>query len=212
MEKTCKNLAASIGEKLGYDQEKQAVIAYGLTAILQMLTILFFLTVLGLLLGCWYECLVIVFSAGFLKRYTGGNHLSTLLGCIIFSVTVVSLLSLFIKYILLNLFLTWEQVSLAALLVAMYAIVFMVIYKLAPAAAKNRPITKESKRLRLRRGSFIVAAVFFAISVGLLFLDQSLLSISFSFAFAALWQVFTMTFAAGRLLELLEAKQSDKVS
>ncbi|HAZ20297.1 MAG TPA: accessory regulator AgrB, partial [Clostridiales bacterium] len=39
MEKLAHNLSEKIAEKLGYDQDKKEVIAYGLTAIFQMVGI-----------------------------------------------------------------------------------------------------------------------------------------------------------------------------
>ncbi len=47
-------LAARIAATLGYDEEKQAVIAYGLCAILQMAELL----VIALIFGLVFECLV----------------------------------------------------------------------------------------------------------------------------------------------------------
>jgi len=43
------NLAGKIAEQMNFDKDKKAVIAYGLTAIIQMITIFFIISVIGLL-------------------------------------------------------------------------------------------------------------------------------------------------------------------
>ena len=93
-------LAEILAAKLGYTDEQRKVIAYGLGAILQMLTLLIIATIFGLAFECFYECMIVFFGVGLMRRTTGGTHCSTYMACILTSSLSICLIALLYWYLL----------------------------------------------------------------------------------------------------------------
>ncbi len=68
MEKLARKLANNIALSLGYDDEKEAVVAYGLIAIIQVSIIILLVLLLGLLAGAPIEAMIICLSASILRK------------------------------------------------------------------------------------------------------------------------------------------------
>jgi accessory gene regulator B len=187
------NLAEKIAIHMNFDKDKKAVIAYGLTAILQMMTIFTIITVIGLLFDFWYESLIIFFGVGIIRKSTGGAHSKSMSGCIIISIVSVTLLSILSKslcYYPLNKYLN------LIISLCVYFVCFLVFYLRVPVDNPNKPLVKPEKIKRLRRQSFIVLAVFFMLSVAAIPLtawNGRFLSIGASLNLTMLWQMFTLT-------------------
>ena len=100
MEKLAKQLANNIASSLNYDKEKEAVIAYGLIAIIQVAITVLLILLFGIQIGAPIEALVICFSASILRKYSGGAHADTPELCTAISVIYCILMALLTKHLL----------------------------------------------------------------------------------------------------------------
>ena len=126
MEKLAKKLANNISVSLGYDDEKEKVIAYGLTGIIQIIVTVLLVFVIGIIVGTPMEALIICFSISILRKYSGGAHVSTIGLCTTLGVTYCVAFSLISKYLLLPVLNTYFMIALIAVV---YALSFFTIYK-----------------------------------------------------------------------------------
>lgn len=193
METFASNIAEKIALQMDYDEDKKAVIAYGLTAIFQMTTILIIISIIGLLFNFWYESILIFFGVGIIRKSTGGAHSHTMNGCIIISVLSITLLSTMSRYIL-NIPFSNRINYILSILV--YILCFIIFYIRVPVDSPNKPIVKAEKISRLRKQSFLILTLFFIISIILISIvsfNSRLYSIAVSIRLTMLWQVFTLT-------------------
>lgn len=193
MEKMAHDLSGKIANYLHYDDEKTAVIAYGLTALFQIFFIAILASIIGILGHFWYESIILFFVVGILKKSTGGAHSDTMFGCIVISIFSISFLAFVSRYVLsfpINLYIN------IGISVAIYFLAFIVFYIRVPVDSPNKPIVKPEKIKRLRRQSFFLLTCFTLLSIILLFYTpphNRLYSIVFSLRFAIVWQIFTLT-------------------
>ncbi len=199
-------MAEKIAFQLNYDEDKRAVIAYGLTAMIQMITIFTVISAIGFLLHIWYECLVIYLSVGIIRKSTGGAHSKSMLGCIIVSVLSITGLSVISRYALGFTFPVYFNL---AVLLLVFAIGLIVFYLRVPVDSPNKPIVRPEKIKRLRKQSFILLTVLFAMSFILIILADKITrfySIAFSIRLAMLWQVLTLTKTGIKLLGMVDVR------
>lgn len=202
-------MAEKIAEQLDYDEERRDVVAYGLTAILQMLTIFILISVIGLLLHIWYESICIYLSVGMIRKSTGGAHSKSMGGCILISVLSISCLAIISRYILG--FDVSIRLNVAALCVV-FTIAFLVFYLRVPVDNPNKPIVRAEKVKRLRKQSFILLAVFFCLDFVLILFADSITrcySIAASLRMAMLWQVLTLTKTGIKWLDRLDRRMNE---
>lgn len=205
MEKLARKLANSISVSLGYDHEKEAVIAYGLTAIIQIFITTLLILMAGILIGAPVEALIIGFSVSILRKYSGGAHAGTAELCTSFSVFYCTLTAFLSKRLLAELY---HPVLMGIACVVIFVLSFFVIYKFAPVDSPNKPIRTEQKIKRMRKGSFFILSVYFVISVifyMLSFEHESFNSYGISMLFGVSWQTFTLTHPGSRFIGKLNA-------
>jgi accessory gene regulator B len=209
VEKLAHNLSEKIAEKLGYDQDKKEVIAYGLTAIFQMVGIFSIASFIGIVGGFWYESMVLFLAVGLFRKSTGGAHSSTFQGCIIisiFSISFFAFLSRYLFYVNVP-----PHVFFISVLSVIYIFSFLVVYKLAPVASPNKPIVRKEKIKKLKIKSLATVVFYYLISMIFIFCSQDnshirLIHISLSLACATLWQVFTLTKTGHKLIHIMDSK------
>jgi len=207
MEKLAVSISKFIAAKLNYEKDKQEVIAYGLTAIFQMVSIFVIASVIGLIGNFWAESTIIFLAVGILRKSTGGAHSQTMKGCLIISIFSISFLGFLAKY-LFDIHLINHLYFLIPLSI-IYLFSFFFIHKLAPVASPKKPITREEKRKMLRKKSFITWFVYYAISVGLVFFSNyniNYITLSISLSFATLWQAFTLTKFGHKTIDIIDFK------
>ncbi|MHB1153149.1 MAG: accessory gene regulator ArgB-like protein [Eubacteriales bacterium] len=193
MEKLAHDLAEKIALHMQFDEDKKAVLAYGLTAIFQMVTLFTIVTFIGMVFHFWYESVIIFIGVGVIRKSTGGAHSNTMYGCILISALSITILSSLSRYILsfpVNVF-----INLGAS-VLVYILCLIVFYIRVPVDSPNKPIKKPEKIKRLRKQSFIIITLFFLISVAFVFLSvryDRFYSITVSIRLTMLWQLFTLT-------------------
>lgn len=214
MERLIKRIADITAEKLGYDDEKADVIAYGLLALTQMLTLFILSSLIGIIFGCFIECFILFLFAGILRKFTGGVHSKTLFGCMIIAIFIIGVLGAFSKYAFLSIFDTLLiNTNLYYLVYIAAAIIFipciLLVYKVAPVDSPNKPIRKPEKRKRLKRQSVITIFVYFAFVILLLALALSQRNAAYFTAALALgvstiWQCFTLTRLGNRFISTID--------
>jgi accessory gene regulator B len=206
MEELAHNLAEKMALHMQFDDDKKAVIAYGLTAIFQIITLFTIISVIGLIFGFWYESIILFIVVGIIRKSTGGAHSRTMYGCILISVLSVTILSSLSKHILsfsVDIFVN------LGISVFIYALCFIVFYMRVPVDSPNKPIVKPEKIKRLRRQSFVILTVFFLISVAFILMtawNDRFYSIAVSIRLAMLWQTFTLTKPGARFIDKIDIK------
>ncbi len=193
MEKWAHDLAEKIALHMQFDADKKAVIAYGLTAIFQMVTLFTIVTFIGLVFHFWYESILIFVGVGIIRKSTGGAHSNSMYGCILISSLSITVLSSLSRYILSFPVNIYINLGVSVLVYILCLIVFNIR---VPVDSPNKPIKKPEKIKRLRKQSFIVITLFFLISITFVFLSlryDRFYSIAVSIRLTMLWQLFTLT-------------------
>jgi accessory gene regulator B len=206
METLARNIAEKITLELNYDENKKAVIAYGLTAIFQMITIFALISIIGVTFDFWYESIIIFLGVGIIRKSTGGAHSLTMYGCIVISILSITVLSALSRYLLGFPVNTAVNFSISFLV---YIVCFHVFYHRVPVDSPNKPIAKGEKIKRLRRQSFLILTIFFFLSIATIILSTQhnrFYSIAVSIRLTMLWQLFTLTEIGGRFFNKVDSR------
>jgi Membrane protein putatively involved in post-translational modification of the autoinducing quorum-sensing peptide len=204
MEWLAKKLANNIAVSLNYDAEKESVVAYGLIAMIQTFCTVLLVLIFGLIIGAPIEALIVCFSVSILRKYSGGAHVGTIEECtaiaVIYSVGCAAV-SKFLLASHMNLYIN------IALILVVFLISYITIHILAPVDSPRKPIKTETKRKRMKKGSYIVITVYLVIETALVilqyrytFVNSFILSLMFGLA----WQIFTLTRVAAHFLQLID--------
>ncbi|HBL85075.1 MAG: hypothetical protein A2Y17_02535 [Clostridiales bacterium GWF2_38_85] len=211
MENVFYRIAYVIGSKNGFDDERIKVIAYGLMALSQTIGIFILSSVLGIIFGCLYESLAIFFIVGFIRKYTGGAHATTLISCMIISVTVILSMSAVARYTFSFVFKQLSVIDIRIIIiivyVLIYSLIFITVFKLAPVDSPNKPIKKPEKIKRLKNGSRIIIISLFLSSIVLVWFSKynyRFFTVANSALFATLWQTLTLTKTGHKLINVLD--------
>jgi len=201
MERLSNNIATKVASELGLNDDNRRVIEYGTFALMQMILSIILTILFGLLFHVVYEALIISFTGSVLRKYSGGVHASTPGICnfvgIIVCVGQAVLISFFLSPVI--------NLQLIIILgIIIFAWSYYIIYKLAPVDSASKPIVKQEKRERMKKGSIIILSVYLSITVFLIIYyinsgEIKLLLYNICLYSGILWQVFTIT-AAGHLL------------
>ncbi|MDD3214743.1 MAG: accessory gene regulator B family protein [Eubacteriales bacterium] len=202
MEKLVRRLASKIAKSQGYDAEKEAVVAYGLLAIVQVGTIVVLALIFGFLVGAPVEAMIVCFSVSILRKYSGGAHAYDADFCTIMSVIYCALAALASRL------LAPAYNSLVVLLIAVlgYGLTFWIAYRYVPVDSPNKPIKSEAKIKRMRKGSMITITVYAALQLFLFLLTgrfPAFRSYGISLLMGTGWQALTLTPLGSILLDKL---------
>lgn len=201
MEKLSNNIANKIASELSLDDDNKEVIAYGTFALMQMIFSIIFVFLVGLLFHVAFEALIISFTAAILRKYSGGVHASSPVIC-----NFIGIITCVGQAVLISL--SISSVTNLELIIILGVVIFMwsyyIIYKLAPIDSASKPIVKEEKRNRMKKGSIIVLSVYLIITVFFILLyissgEKKLLFYALCLYSGILWQAFTLT-TSGHLL------------
>jgi len=196
-------LAHSVSSSLGFDDEKEAVIAYGLIAVFQTFLTLCLVFIFGLLIGVPVEALIVCFTGSFLRKYSGGAHAKTAELCTAFSVLYCAGMAAVSRYLLTPLY---HPVLMAAAAGVVFILAFIAVHKFAPVDSPNKPIRTEAKKRRMRKGSFTVLVFYFVVLVFLLILafsHKAAGTYMISMLFGLGWQVFTLTHPGAQFIGVI---------
>lgn len=206
-------LAEILAAKLGCTDEQRKVIAYGLGAALQMFELLAISLIFGLAFDCLYECLLVFFGVGLLRRTTGGTHCASYMACILTSSLSICLISLFCRYCIPGNMAKWFYVLTGIL--PGFGCAFAFAYKRVPVAAPNKPIQNPAKIKRLRRQCFATLLVYLLAAVILLLFDwgNGRNISSFCAVICVLyWQCFTLTAWSRRMAQAMDRLFSNETN
>lgn len=193
MEKITARLASSIARSLGYDREKEAVIAYGLFAITQTVLTVFVTLLAGLAVGAPLESMIVCFSVSLYRKYSGGAHANTALACAAVTVTYCTAAALVAKWLAPLVNPPW--LALPAILL-IYLVAYWITYRYAPVDSPNKPIKTEKKIQRMRKGSFTILTMYLAFQLFFYVYGirhPAFFSAGLSLLLGTGWQAFTLT-------------------
>ena len=210
MVKTLETLAYNLAEKIAlemdFDEDKKAVIAYGLTAIFQMATIFSVISIIGILSGFWYESIIIFLGVGIIRKSTGGAHSQTMEGCLVISVLSITILSTLARYFFCFPLSKFFNFSIS---IFVFLLCFIVFYIRVPVDSPNKPIIKPEKIRKLRRQSFLILTIYFLLSIFFIILTtwyNQFYSIAISIRLSMLWQLFTLTKIGAQFVGKVDSK------
>lgn len=203
------SLIEKLSNKIGYqivtvlklDKNSEEIIAYGAFNLLQILCSILSIMIFATIFNVLIEAFIIFFTIYVLRKYSGGVHASSPGRCIIIGTTVFIGFALIIHklYWMLNIYITFFFVALS-LIVSYY-----IIYKLAPVDSPAKPIFRVETKKRLKKKSIVALRIFFIIMIIILsfyvnFHNRFLLNIIICICVGILWQSFTLTNKAHKVL------------
>lgn len=205
MEQLAHRWAQKIGTTLGTDEERIAVMAYGLTALLQLVLIFLAAALLGWALGFFGESMIVFFSVGFLRRLIGGAHAGSFNGCLVVSIFCIGFFSALAHYVL-PLCPFWV---LCGASLAIYLTAVVLIARLAPVDSPNKPVRSLEKRRRLRRSAFGVMVVFALLTAAALLWQirgGNCARYIWALNLSVLWQTTMLTGCGSRLIRIVDLR------
>lgn len=204
MEKLANRLADSAAKSAGLGEEQKKVVAYGLGALIQALSLMAGSVLFGLLFHCLVESVTVFLAVGIFKSAAGGAHARTSASCAVISLASIFLMSLIARYAVPVVPALWP--AYLAFAAAAFAVAATAAYRLAPVASPGKPIVRKEKIRRLRRRCFLTLGAFFALSAGLVLFGgcPRCINAAVSLCMAVLWQSFMLTRAADRFLSFLD--------
>lgn len=194
IQEICEGITNKIALELELTDEKKAVINYGLFAIIQTGIAIGLSVVFGIIFQVLIPTLIISFSVVFLRKYSGGAHSNTPIGCAVIGAVISVGAAIVVSNI------TYNIMNIVILGAIIYAVAICIVYRLAPVDSKAKPIKSLEKQKMLKRKSILVIIVYLVLSLieFLLYLysynENWLMYITCLYA-GIVWQVFTLTSA-----------------
>lgn len=206
METAASRLTEKIALHLHVDEDRKAVIEYGLIACFSLIIIGIVISVIGILFRFWYESVVLFLGVGLLKKSTGGAHSDTMFGCSVISVLSISIFAFLSRYVLSVPINPYINVGIS---LGIFLISLVVFNKLVPVDSPNKPIVKPEKIRKLRKQSFMLLCFFTLLTIVLIFVSHDNVrfnSIIFSIRFVLIWQTFMLTKYGVGFVKILDLK------
>lgn len=204
LELICKNISVNLKNQLNLDEDKASIIEYGLFAFFHMSVSILVVAVIGLIFNVMIEALIISFIVAILRKFSGGAHASTALNCAIVGV----LISVIPAYITKNLNININYIIFIG--IPLYIISLIIVYKLAPVDSPNKPIKKQEKIKKLKKGSVILLSIYMiivAFNVIIYYISKNYIFLVYSACIyiGMLWQVFTLTKYGHILVNIIDS-------
>lgn len=180
--------AAYLARELEIDHSQELRIAFGLELFLGEIVELFCLLILAYIMGIFSEVIVITAAASLLRLASGGEHCSEFYRCLIGGTLCFLLLGWAVH--ILNPLVTRQ----AAILIASVCCLAVetIFWRFAPGDTENKPITDEADKLRYKKWSLILGALYLVIMLSFSGFD-SLRGLVLPMAAGMMEQSFTVT-------------------
>lgn len=199
-------LAQKISSELNYDEEKSAVLSYGIFAFLHIIASLALTVFFGILLGVVLQALVVTFAASILRQYSGGVHATRPSICLIIgtlATIIITMIASYIKSLI-------SSEYLISIIVIIFASSYYVIIKYAPVDSPAKPIRTERKRRKMKKLSLIVLSIYFvvvSILVAVFLTKSNILYLEYGMCIciAVGWQIFNLTIIGHRVLKKVDS-------
>ena len=183
IDKFCTFLTNKIRKEMPeVDDERAEIIMYGLQNIIGELPKGIIILLIAYLLGLFKLTLLAVLFVAPYRCVSGGVHMKTHIGCIIYTLILYSGTALIGKYVVL----TGTIKYVIAFMIWSFCIIMIKLY--APADTENVPILRKKERLQKQIFSYIILTVEFIIA---LTINNSV--ITSIIIFGSLIQTFTIT-------------------
>lgn len=203
IENICEKISSYISQELSLDNDKKAVINYGIFAFIQMGICIVLVMVFGVVFNVFFEALIISFAVSILRKSSGGAHASSPKKCAIIGTISSITLGIISKYARID----FKYLVVIGLVVFTWAYYF--VYRLAPVDSIAKPIKNIEKRKRLKKNSILILNIYLIIIIinfiYFYFIKNSnVLVYTLCIYMGILWQVFSLTKSGHLLLEKLD--------
>ncbi len=170
-------LSRRIGENLVRSDvvkaEDAEIYIYGINQILVSVVNVLSALIIGLIFGVFFE--IAVFMAAYipLRSFAGGFHAKTPLRCYIFSIIMLIVVSIGLRYLSMAMWVYY----------AVLAVAFIIVLVLSPVEDKNKPLDDLEYKVYKKR-AIIIAAIELTVSIllKLIGLDSLFIAVVYSFA------------------------------
>ena len=192
IENVCEKISGYIAQELNFDDDKKAVINYGIFAFIQMGICIALVIIFGFIFNVTAEALIISFTISILRKSSGGVHSNSPERCAVIGTVVSVGMALISKYVNISL----------SLSIVLGAIIFIwsycIVYKLAPIDSIAKPIKNVKKIKRLKKSSIMILSVYLIVVIinmlcYSIIKNFALLTYSLCIYMGLLWQVFSLT-------------------
>lgn len=180
---------ARLSSKIGNDlvrsnvvkEEDAEIYIYGINQILTSVLNVSSALIIGLILGTFFE--VMVFMAAYipLRIFAGGYHAKTPLRCYIFSLIMLIVVSIGMKYLILS---EWAYY-------AVLSAALLIVLAISPVEDKNKPLDEIEHKVYKKR-ALIIAATELVISIIFRLAGLNKLFIAVVYSFTALGFMITI--------------------
>lgn len=207
MEKLANKLATKSAKELNLDEEKKEVIAYGAFAIIQSVVTVILVIFTGWIFNVIIEALIVCFTVSILRKYSGGAHASSPNTCTFMSILICIGQAIIFKYVIQYI------INLNIICIICFVVFLMsyyLMYKLAPVDSPAKPIKKQCKINKMKKGSILTISIYLVIVVLNAFLfftikDKRFLVYSLCFCGGVAWQTFTLTKLGHRFIHKIDS-------
>ena len=160
IDKICTYLTNKIRNEMpDVDDERAEIIMYGLQNIIGEVPKIFIIFLISYLMGIFKLTLMAVLIIAPYRCFSGGVHMKTHIGCIVYTLMLYSGSALLGKYIIL----TGITKYIIAFIVWMFSMVMIKLY--APADTENVPILRAQERRQKQIFSYIILTIEFVIAI-----------------------------------------------
>ncbi|MDR3598434.1 accessory gene regulator B family protein [Clostridium sp.] len=192
IDEICEKISNNIAQELNLDDDRKAVINYGIFAFIQMGICIALVIIFGFIFNVTIEALIVSFIISSLRKSSGGAHAPSPGSCAIIGTIVSVGMGLISKYMNINI----SFVILVGGIVFIWS--YYILYKLAPVDSVSKPIRSIEKRTKLKKSSINILSFYLIIVmitiVSYLFVENRLLlTYSLCIYMGILWQVFSLT-------------------
>lgn len=144
-----------LARQMNYPEEKKEILAYGLENLIFTSLSLLAIILVGWALQVEKETLAAIFAGALLRKYSGGSHRATAVGCLVFG-AVTYPPAAWLAHFVFNSYgsLGWMTSVLLSL------VLLAVINRYAPVDSPGKPIVSPEFKKRLHHTSLLVAVAF----------------------------------------------------
>lgn len=155
--------------------EDAEIYIYGINQILVSVVNVLSALIIGLIFGMFFE--IAVFMAAYipLRSFAGGFHAKTPLRCYIFSIIMLIVVSIGLRYLSMAIWVYY----------AVLAVAFIIVLVLSPVEDKNKPLDDLEYKVYKKR-AIIIAAIELVVSIVLKLIGMDRLFIAVAYSFAVL--------------------------
>lgn len=160
IDKICEYLTNKIRKEMPeIDDERAEIIMYGLQNIIGEIPKIFIIFIIAYFLGIFKLTLMAVLIIAPYRIFSGGVHMKSHIGCILYTLMLYSGAALIGKYIVLTGIIKY----IVAAIVWIFCMVMINLY--APADTENVPILRKQERKQKQIFSYIILTIEFIIAI-----------------------------------------------